>query len=53
MRDDHLKNKEGFFNVPKFKKATFEASEIIKNEGMSMYPYTAKGKLTIKGVLNV
>ena len=50
MRDDHLKNKEGFFNVPKFKTALFEASEITKSDGMSIYPYIAKGKLTIKGV---
>jgi K(+)-stimulated pyrophosphate-energized sodium pump len=50
MRDDHLKNKETFFNVPKFPKAVFEASEIVKNEGSMTYPYTAKGKLTMKGV---
>ncbi|MBK6521890.1 MAG: sodium-translocating pyrophosphatase [Sphingobacteriaceae bacterium] len=49
-RDEHLKNKEKFFNVPKFKTAIFEASEIVKNEGNSMYPYTAKGKLTMKGI---
>jgi len=50
MRDDHLKNKETFFNVPKFPKAVFEASEIVKNEENMMYPYIAKGKLTMKGV---
>jgi polyisoprenoid-binding protein YceI len=50
MRDDHLKNKEGFFNVPKFKTAIFEATEIVKNEGNINYPYLAKGKLTMKGV---
>ena len=50
MRDDHLKNKESFFNVPKFPKAIFEASEVVKNEGNLMYPYIAKGKLTMKGV---
>jgi K(+)-stimulated pyrophosphate-energized sodium pump len=50
MRDDHLKNKETFFNVPKFPKAVFEAGEIVKNEGNMMYPYIAKGKLTMKGV---
>ncbi len=47
-RDDHLK-KDDFFAVEKNKKATFEATEITKNtEGM--YPYMAKGKLTIKGI---
>lgn len=50
MRDEHLKNKEKFFNVPKFKTATFEASEVIKNTEISAYAYTAKGKLTLKGV---
>lgn len=49
MRDDHLKNKETFFNVPKFPKATFEATEIVKTDNLG-YPYTAKGKLTMKGV---
>ncbi len=49
MRDDHLKNKETFFNVPKFPKATFEATEIVKSDNIA-YPYTAKGKLTMKGV---
>jgi K(+)-stimulated pyrophosphate-energized sodium pump len=50
MRDDHLKNKETFFNVPKYPKAIFEASEVVKSEGNAMYPYTAKGKLTMKGI---
>jgi K(+)-stimulated pyrophosphate-energized sodium pump len=50
MRDDHLKNKETFFDVPKYPKAVFEANEIVKNEGNFMYPYSAKGKLTMKGV---
>ena len=49
-RDGHLKDKAEFFDVAKFKKATFEAMEIVKNEGMSAYPYTAKGKLHLKGV---
>jgi K(+)-stimulated pyrophosphate-energized sodium pump len=49
-RDGHLKDKAEFFDVAKFKKATFEAMEIVKNEGMSAYPYTAKGKLNLKGV---
>ncbi len=50
MRDEHLKNKETFFNAPKFPKAIFEATEIVKNEANVMYPYIAKGKLTMKGV---
>jgi K(+)-stimulated pyrophosphate-energized sodium pump len=50
MRDGHLKDKEAFFNVAKFKTATFEAAEVVKNEEMGPYAYLAKGKLTIKGV---
>ena len=49
-RDGHLKNKEEFFNVSKFAKATFVANEIIKSERMGVYAYTAKGLLTLKGV---
>ena len=49
MRDGHLKDKPEFFNVAKFKKASFEASDIIKNEE-GEFSYTAKGKLTLKGV---
>jgi len=49
MRDDHLKNKPEFFDVAKNKTAVFEATEISKNDG-GEYSYTAKGKLTIKGV---
>ena len=50
MRDGHLKEKEKFFNVAKFKNATFEATEVVKNEEEGMYSYLAKGKLTMKGV---
>jgi len=50
MRDGHLKDKENFFNVAKFKKASFEASEIVKAEAGEKYAFIAKGKLTIKGV---
>ncbi len=50
MRDGHLKDKENYFNVAKFKTATFEATEIVKNTEAGEYAYTAKGKLTIKGV---
>jgi K(+)-stimulated pyrophosphate-energized sodium pump len=50
MRDGHLKEKEGFFNVAKFKTATFEATEIVKNDNVGEYAYVAKGKLTLKGV---
>ncbi len=49
-RDDHLRNQAEFFDVPKFKKASFSASEIIKNPEGSLYAYTAKGQLTLKGV---
>ncbi len=49
MRDDHLKNKPEFFDVAKNKKAIFEATEISKNDG-GEFAYTAKGKLTLKGV---
>lgn len=50
MRNGHLKEKEDLFNVNKFPKATFEATEVVKNEEAMPYAYTAKGKLTIKGV---
>lgn len=50
MRDGHLKEKEGFFNVAKFKTASFEATEVVKNPEMGEYAYIAKGKLTMKGV---
>ena len=49
-RDGHLKNKEEFFNVNKFPKASFVANEIIKSEAMGVYAYIAKGTLTMKGV---
>jgi K(+)-stimulated pyrophosphate-energized sodium pump len=49
MRDGHLKEKEGFFNVAKYKTATYEATEVVKNEEGN-FAYTAKGKLTLKGV---
>ena len=51
MRDGHLKNKEAFFDVAKFKKASFEATEVVKDTTFGApYRYIAKGKLTIKGV---
>ncbi|MBS1652416.1 MAG: sodium-translocating pyrophosphatase [Bacteroidetes bacterium] len=50
MRDTHLKEKEKFFDVAKFKKATFEASEIVANTEGGDYAYIAKGNLTIKGI---
>lgn len=50
MRDSHLKEKEAYFDVAKFKTAVFEASEIVKDEAGSEYQYIAKGKLTMKGV---
>jgi K(+)-stimulated pyrophosphate-energized sodium pump len=51
MRDSHLRDKEEFFNVNKFKKATFEATEISKNAELGEFAYVAKGKLTIKGIV--
>jgi len=50
FRDGHLKDKAEFFDVAKHKKASFEATEVIKNEAGSLYAYIAKGKLTMKGV---
>lgn len=50
MRDGHLKDKESLFNIAKFKTATFEATEVVKNTEAGEFAYTAKGKLTIKGV---
>ncbi|MBX3165431.1 MAG: sodium-translocating pyrophosphatase [Bacteroidetes bacterium] len=50
MRDGHLKEKEKFFEAAKYRKATFEASEIVKNESSGEFAYTANGKLTLKGV---
>ncbi|MFI5141207.1 MAG: sodium-translocating pyrophosphatase [Bacteroidia bacterium] len=51
MRDGHLKDKPEFFDVAKFKKASFEATEIVKDTTMGAeYRYIAKGKLTMKGV---
>lgn len=51
FRDGHLKDKPEFFDVAKFKKATFEATSIEKNTAEpGKYAYTAKGKLTLKGV---
>jgi len=50
MRDSHLRDKEEFFNVNKFKTAIFEATEISKNAELGEFAYVAKGKLTIKGI---
>ena len=50
MRDGHLKDKENFFNVAKFKKASFEAFDVMKDTTGNKYAFIAKGKLTIKGV---
>ena len=50
MRDGHLKDKENFFNVAKFKKASFEAFDVIKDTTGNKHAFMAKGKLTIKGV---
>jgi polyisoprenoid-binding protein YceI len=50
MRDSHLKDKTEFFDVAKFPHASFEATEVEKNTEAGKYAYTAKGKLTMKGV---
>ncbi len=49
-RDEKLKNKEDFFDVTKFNKAVFVATDVVKNESEGAYAFTAKGKLTLKGV---
>ncbi|MBL7919225.1 MAG: sodium-translocating pyrophosphatase [Bacteroidia bacterium] len=50
-RDSHLKDKPEFFEVAKFKKASFEATTVEKNTAEpGKYAYTAKGKLTLKGI---
>ncbi len=50
-RDSHLKDKPEFFDVAKFKKASFEATTVEKNTvEPGKYAYTAKGKLTLKGI---
>jgi K(+)-stimulated pyrophosphate-energized sodium pump len=47
MRDDHIKAAD-FFDVAKYPKITFEASEIVKDTVKGEFAYLAKGKLTIK-----
>jgi K(+)-stimulated pyrophosphate-energized sodium pump len=49
-RDGHLRDKPEFFDVAKYKKASFTAAEIVKNPAGSPYAYTAKGELNLKGV---
>jgi polyisoprenoid-binding protein YceI len=49
MRDEHLSNAD-FFDVAKFKTATFEGTSIEKNPEPGKFAYTAKGKLTMHGV---
>jgi polyisoprenoid-binding protein YceI len=50
FRDDHLKNKEEFFDVAKYPKIVYEATEIVKDSTAGEYNYIAKGKLTMKGI---
>ena len=50
MRDGHLKDKAEYFDVKKYKNATFEATEVIKNPEPDEFAYIANGKMTIKGV---
>ena len=49
MRDEHIKGAD-FFDVAKFPKIIFEASEIVKDSLNKDFNYIAKGKLTIKGI---
>ena len=50
-RDDHLRNKEEFFEVTKHKYAVFEATEVTRDSATDAeYHYIAKGKLTMKGI---
>lgn len=52
MRDGHLKNKEEWFNISKYKSIVFTANEIKKNDDAnSKYQYLAKGHLTMKDVV--
>lgn len=48
-RDEHLKG-DDFFAMGKHPKIVFEASEVVKDSLSKDYNYTAKGKLTMKGV---
>ena len=51
FRDGHLKDKEEFFDVAKFKKATFIATEVVRDTMMGVeHKYIARGTLTMKGV---
>lgn len=47
MRDEHIKGAD-FFDVAKYPKMTYEASEIVKDTLKGEFAYIAKGKLTIK-----
>jgi K(+)-stimulated pyrophosphate-energized sodium pump len=47
MRDEHIKGAD-FFDVAKYPKIIFEASEIVKDTMDGEFHYIAKGKLTIK-----
>ena len=51
MRDGHLKDKAEYFDVKKFKNATFEAYEVARNSEVDEFNYVAKGKMNIKGVV--
>lgn len=49
MRDSHLKEKEEFFNVAKYKSILFIISEVVQDTLKNAeYKYIGKGKLTIK-----
>jgi polyisoprenoid-binding protein YceI len=49
-RDEHLKAGD-FFDVAKYPKMTFEATDVMKDTmAMGDFAYVAKGKLTIKGI---
>ncbi len=48
-RDDHLKNAD-FFDVTKYPKIIFEASDIQRDSSSNEYNFVAKGKLTMKNI---
>lgn len=52
MRDGHLKDKEEFFDVAKFKKATFVSSDVVRDTTAKGddCKYIAHGQLTMKGI---
>lgn len=50
VRDGHLKDKEEFFNVAKYKSIVLSIHQIEKDTTNSGYAYIGKGNLTLKDV---